>query len=73
MALISCPECKSKVSETAKQCPKCGYQLELDEITKLKTRWKEIDKKMQIGCWVIIIIILTILLISFICVAPHFQ
>ena len=27
MAMISCPECSSQVSESALKCPKCGYQL----------------------------------------------
>lgn len=28
MSMIECPECKSKVSEFAKACPKCGFPLE---------------------------------------------
>ena len=32
MALIKCPECQSEVSDKAKTCPKCGYQI--DEIAK---------------------------------------
>jgi zinc-ribbon domain len=27
MALISCPECNSRVSDRATSCPKCGYPL----------------------------------------------
>lgn len=27
MALISCPECKGPVSESAPTCPKCGFVL----------------------------------------------
>lgn len=27
MALISCPECKSEVSDTAYKCPKCGITI----------------------------------------------
>lgn len=27
MALISCPECKNKISESAECCPKCGFGL----------------------------------------------
>src|SRR5215472_9280285 len=27
MALISCPECHSRVSDRAASCPKCGYPL----------------------------------------------
>lgn len=25
MALITCPECKREISDTAKACPSCGY------------------------------------------------
>ena len=28
MALINCPECKKQVSEQAKTCPNCGFQIE---------------------------------------------
>lgn len=34
MSLINCPECQSKVSEKAQQCPKCGYPIE--NIEKIK-------------------------------------
>jgi DNA-directed RNA polymerase subunit RPC12/RpoP len=27
MALITCSECKSEISDTASKCPKCGFQL----------------------------------------------
>ncbi len=27
MALIECPECKKKVSDTAEACPNCGYPI----------------------------------------------
>jgi uncharacterized protein YbaR (Trm112 family) len=27
MALITCPECKKEISDTAKSCPSCGYEL----------------------------------------------
>jgi len=27
MALIACPECKKKISESASNCPNCGYQI----------------------------------------------
>jgi uncharacterized membrane protein YvbJ len=27
MSLINCPECHSQVSDSAKQCPKCGYPI----------------------------------------------
>jgi hypothetical protein len=27
MALITCPECKNEISDTAKTCPKCGFKM----------------------------------------------
>jgi predicted amidophosphoribosyltransferase len=36
MALIRCPECKNKVSETANSCPKCGWQITPEKVTKIK-------------------------------------
>ena len=51
MALIHCPECKNKISSTAKSCPRCGFietesqkkkriNRELKEISKLAKEWK---------------------------------
>lgn len=34
MALISCPNCGSKISDTAKHCPKCGVQLKRQSVNK---------------------------------------
>lgn len=31
MALINCPECGKEVSDTAKSCPHCGYELKKSE------------------------------------------
>ena len=31
MALITCPECKKEISDTAKSCPSCGYELKTSE------------------------------------------
>ena len=41
MALVPCPECKRRISETAESCPNCGYILTPEEVTKIK----EIRKK----------------------------
>lgn len=27
MSLITCPECKKEISDTAKACPSCGFEL----------------------------------------------
>ena len=36
MALMPCPECRRRISETAESCPSCGYTLTLAEVTKIK-------------------------------------
>ena len=42
MALIRCPECKKKISDTCKTCPHCGYTL--DEGETIQQIYEEIDK-----------------------------
>ena len=39
MALIKCPECKKKISNTVKACPHCGYVL--SELEKEKQMLEE--------------------------------
>ena len=53
MALIACPECKKKISDSAGNCPNCGYQLTPEKISEIK-------KKQQagvIGCLAVIAIL----------------
>jgi len=45
MALISCPECKKQISDTAANCPKCGYQLSPEKITKIQDNALKDQKK----------------------------
>lgn len=33
MAIIKCPECKNKISDKAKSCPKCGLPNPKDNIS----------------------------------------
>ena len=61
MALISCPDCKSKISENASSCPKCGYRLTPELVTKIKA---EEAKNFRIGCLGIIIIAIIISIFS---------
>ena len=42
MALIKCPECKKKISDTCKTCPHCGYTLDEGEV--IQQTYEEIDK-----------------------------
>jgi len=38
MALISCPECKKQISETASACPNCGFHLTPDKKVEIKRK-----------------------------------
>ncbi|MFH0888396.1 MAG: hypothetical protein V1871_04235 [Planctomycetota bacterium] len=38
MALIKCPECKGKISDTTDSCPKCGYKITPEEVAELKEK-----------------------------------
>jgi len=58
MALIKCPECNKQVSDAAKTCPHCGFQLISNDITKK-------PKKVN-GCLSILIIAAAVLTIFFI-------
>jgi len=61
MALISCPECKKQISDTAANCPKCGYQLSPEKIAEIQEKALK-DQKKQQGCLITGIAILAILL-----------
>ncbi len=40
MAIIRCPQCNEDVSDKAKYCPHCNYQLnKYDEVEKLRNRF----------------------------------
>lgn len=60
MALISCHECKSKISDTASNCLKCG--------APLKKKFKDMRYRDQVmatykGCWIIVLIIIVFIFI----------
>lgn len=63
MALIPCPECKKKISDTSENCPKCGYKLTLEKIAEIKEQEKETQKQVGIGCVVIFAIFIAMYLI----------
>ncbi len=44
MALIKCPECGREISDKAKQCPKCGWKVNVDEVKK-----EEVLRKKEVG------------------------
>jgi len=64
LSLINCPECNKEISNQAKSCPNCGY-----EIAKLKDieKKKEDKKNLRIGCIVVIVIAIIIAISIGIC------
>lgn len=72
MVLISCPECKKQISETAESCPECGYALTPEEIETIKEKEKaKKHMQLQIGCGVpaLIVAIVTLLVV----ISPMFK
>ncbi len=61
MALIKCPECKKKISESASSCPNCGFELDKKVVKIIKAKEAK-DKKS--GCTVLIIIIIIVFIIN---------
>ena len=49
MSLIKCPECNGKVSDTAKTCPHCGFDLIKEK--EIDIYDKETTKKARKGYW----------------------
>ncbi|KQT25998.1 hypothetical protein ASG22_04710 [Chryseobacterium sp. Leaf405] len=64
MSLIKCPECSNFVSDTAVQCPKCGYSIKdnLDSIqkTKLPLQSQNVNtaQKPNNGCGIVVLILI---------------
>ena len=49
MALIICPECKKRISDTASSCPNCGYQLIPEKVAEIIDKSSEVRKKNRQG------------------------
>ena len=64
MALIACPECKKKISDSAGNCPNCGYQLTPEKIAEIKKKEQQIQKGCGIGCLSVIAIFFVLYLIG---------
>jgi zinc-ribbon domain len=56
MALIPCPECKKNISESAVNCPNCGYQLTSEKIAEIKQKEPQVQKGCSSGCLSVIAI-----------------
>lgn len=65
MALIICPECKKKISESANSCPNCGYQLTAEKVNEMKKNEYEMKKSLGIGCILLIIVLFILYMTGF--------
>lgn len=50
MALINCPECNKEISDTAKSCPNCGYELPTKTDIKRNAIIIGVSTVLLIGC-----------------------
>lgn len=64
MAMITCPECKKKISENTDSCPNCGYQLTPERIAEIKKKEQQVQKGCGIGCLSVIVIFVVLYMIS---------
>lgn len=62
MALIPCPECKKRISETAESCPKCGCELTPEKVEEVKQKEKKLQTGIAIGCLIPILLFFVILM-----------
>lgn len=76
MALINCPECKKKVSDTAEHCPNCGFAVKA-YVEKKKSQQissKEINESSSlIGIIFIAVIICVCFLLFKACSTPTYD
>jgi hypothetical protein len=61
---IQCPECKKSISDTAVNCPKCGWQLTPEQVLKIKENQEARQKKSSLGCLVIIAIFVALMIVA---------
>ncbi|MDP1651593.1 MAG: zinc ribbon domain-containing protein [Rhodocyclaceae bacterium] len=50
MALIKCPECGNKISDSAGNCPNCGFLLAPEAIAEIRRKNEQAEKAGNIGC-----------------------
>ena len=60
MALIICPECKRRISETADSCPNCGYQLTPEKISEIRKNRQKDRLYLIITAFIILVFIMII-------------
>ena len=54
MALINCPECEKEISDKAKSCPNCGYELN-PQASQPKQPSKKKSSGSGYGTWIVVI------------------
>jgi len=64
MALLKCPECNKKISETAASCPKCGKVFGNNELLEIKNKRKKINKRIGIIFTILMLIMLPLIINS---------
>jgi len=71
MALITCPECKKQISDTADSCPNCGYHLTPDNVAEIRRKEEQAQKNdrvlangVSIAIFSVVIIVSTFVLIT---------
>lgn len=50
MALINCPDCKTKISDKAETCPQCAYPLKSKQYTLEKNNEGCFLQTLNFGC-----------------------
>jgi hypothetical protein len=60
MALIACPECKKQISDSAGNCPNCGYQITPEKVAEIKEKLQQQKKNVKMGCLSLIVILFVI-------------
>jgi hypothetical protein len=64
MAMITCPDCNKKISESADSCPNCGYKLTPEKIAEIKKKGQQGQKRFNIGCLSLIVMFVVLYLIN---------
>jgi len=53
MPLISCPECKKRISDSVDKCLYCGFVITPERLAEIRKAAAELQHKVKIGCSVI--------------------
>lgn len=64
MALIKCPECKKKISETASACPKCGCKISPQYASALKAKEEKEKNNLLIGCTTLLLLFIGFIILG---------